>query len=602
MSDADARWEHGWGFRDTKFEIGPDGHVVLQGSRYDISGFPMPGFLPFCNDVLGVEMDTSEPLQRSSLVVPPPNKNEAFCQALESEFKADQYSFEDSARATHSHGQATADEVHQALYGSLSKFVDMVFYVRSEDAAVRLTQLAAEHNVCLVPFGGGTNVTGALFLPQSETRMIVSVDTSGLNKIEWINKDNRQACVQAGITGRELERLLEAQGFMSGHEPDSMEFSTLGGWISTNASGMKRHRYGGIEDIVEQITLVTPTGVLETYEMFARQSAGMQVRPALFGSEGNLGLITKAVIRIHELPEKRTYQSLIFPSFERGVDFLKELSSTTFLPASIRLVDNLQFRFGHALKPAEDGALAAIKSKAQRLFLEKVKHIDLKQMAAATLVMEGTKSEVSAQEKLIGELAAKYDGFFGGGSNGQRGYNLTFAIAYIRDFLAQFHVMGETLETTAPWHKLHDICAALKAEALRIHADFELEGVPFVSFRITQLYPTGVCLYTTYAAYTKGKDSATIAREADKRLRRAIIGAGGAISNHHGIGKFRSDVFARELPASNARVLQSIKQSIDPSNVYGIANGVFAAEFSTETQVSETPVEPATQGKIPRSV
>src|SRR5690606_7544799 len=281
-------------------------------------------------------------------------------------------------------------------------------------------------------------------------RMIVSLDTRGLNKIEWINKENRQACVQAGITGAELEELLGREGLTSGHEPDSMEFSTLGGWISTNASGMKRHRYGGIEDIVEQVFMVTPRGELESYAHFPRQSAGVQIRPAIFGSEGNFGLITKAIIRVRRRPEKTAFQSLICPTFALGVGFLHALVGTSFLPARIRLVDNNQFRFGHALKAAETSAVAKAKSKAQRLFLQRVKGIDLSTMCVATIVMEGTAAEVAAQEKLIGELAADYRGFFAGGANGKRGYNLTFAIAYIRDFMTKMHVMGETLETTAP--------------------------------------------------------------------------------------------------------------------------------------------------------
>ena len=573
------RWAHGWGYRDTQFEVGNDGHVRLSGNRYDISGFSMPGFLPFCEDALGVKLDASKLLEETELVASPPKKNEGFCAAVEQEFTGEDYSYDDRQRAIHSHGQATAEEVYQAMYGQLERLVDMVFFCPDEQAAARIIQLASEHNVCLVPYGGGTNVTGALTLPENETRMIVSVDMRRLCKIEWINRKNRQACVQAGITGSELEQLLRKEGYTSGHEPDSQELSTLGGWISTNASGMKRHRYGGIEDIVEQVTMVTPSGELQTLDMFPRQSAGTQVRPMLFGSEGNLGLITKAVLRLRRLPEATAFQSLIFPDFERGVEFLKALSETSFIPASIRLVDNEQFRFGHALKSADTNAVALAKSKLQRAFLQKVKHVDLSSMSVATIVMEGNKSEVKAQEKLIGELAQLHHGFFAGGSNGKRGYNLTFAIAYIRDFLTKLQVMGETMETTAPWDKVHDICAAIKQEANRIHEDYGLQGKPYVSFRVTQLYTTGCCIYTTYGIYTGGKNGSEIAADADRRLRAAFVKAGGAISNHHGIGKFRSDHLAKKLSESNANVIRSVKTSIDPDNVFGAANGVFHGEL-----------------------
>lgn len=576
MHHSNERWDHAWGYRDTQFEVGPDGHVRLTGNRYEISGVPMPGFLPFCETALGVRLDVSEARPHVSPELAAPQKNDPFCRAIEQEFGSEDYSFADRPRAIHSHGQATGEEVYQALYGRLARVVDMVFFCRSEQAAQRITELALEHDVCLIPYGGGTNVTGCLTLPTGESRMIVSVDMRPMNKIEWVNRRNRQALVQAGITGAELERQLNLQGFTSGHEPDSQEFSTLGGWISTNASGMKRNRYGGIEDIVEQFTIVTPSGKLETLDRYPRQSAGVQMRPALFGSEGNFGLITSAVLRLRELPEATRYQSLIFPNFRRGVDFLYALSGTSFLPASIRLVDNAQFRFGHALKPAQSGSVAALKSKLQKAFLSKIKHVDLGQMSVATLVMEGSRAEVAAQEQLIGKLAAEYQGFFAGGGNGKRGYHLTFAIAYIRDFMTKVHVMGETLETTAPWDKVQDICEAVEDEAERIHADMRLEGKPFVSYRVTQLYASGVCVYFTYAAYARGQDEAKVAVEADRRLRSAIVKAGGAISNHHGIGKFRSQLLMERLSQPNVELVRSAKRTLDVNNVFGAGNGVFS--------------------------
>src|SRR5690606_4126149 len=123
--------------------------------------------------------------------VAPPNKNLGFCEAVARELP-DDLSFDDRARAVHSHGQATGDEVFQALYGELPRVVDMVFYCKSELAAKRVTELAAEHDVCLVPYGGGTNVTGCLTLPSGETRMIVAVDMRPMDKIEWIHRQNRQ--------------------------------------------------------------------------------------------------------------------------------------------------------------------------------------------------------------------------------------------------------------------------------------------------------------------------------------------------------------------------------------------------------------------------
>lgn len=580
MKREDTLWGHGWGFRDTQFEVGRDGHVRLTGSRYDISGFSMPGFLPFCEDVLGVKLDTRELLEPVALRVERPNQNEPFCAAVRSEFSDDDYSFDDRVRAVHSHGQATADEVYQALYGRLARTVDMVFFCRSEQAALRITQLATEHDVCLIPYGGGTNVTGALTLPKDERRMIVSVDMRPLDEILWVNRGNRQACVQAGITGTALEQKLAEHGFTSGHEPDSQELSTLGGWISTNASGMKRNRYGAIENIVDSVTVVTPKGVLTTLGQFPRQSVGVQVKDVLFGSEGNFGLITKAVLRIRELPEVQAHQSLVFPDAEHGVAFLFELASSSLLPASIRLVDNLQFRFGLALKPAPDRR-ARLVSALQRALLQRVKHIDPSRMVVATIGMEGSAPEVRAQQAALRTLAARHRGFFAGASNGKRGYNLTFAIAYIRDFLTQLNVLGETLETTLPWDRLLSIVQRVQAEARQIHQDFSLPGKPFLSYRITQLYASGACVYFTYGAYMKGVANAgDVACQAEDRLRHTIVAAGGAVSNHHGVGKLRSELLATVLPPMHADVIRAIKHTVDPSNVFGARNGVFSTPFT----------------------
>jgi len=290
-------WGHKWGFADTQFLIHEDGSVELTGSRYDLAGYRMYDFLPYVEEVLGVEIDPADEISEvEDKPIQPPVMNAGFCAAVQEHFAPDQFSFADPDRLLHSHGQTTTDEVFKVLYTSLDRFADMVFYCASEADAQKIVQLAIEYDVCLVPYGGGTSVSCALKLPAYEKRMIVSVDMQRMNGIEWVDRENLHACVQAGIRGSDLEALLAEQGLTTGHEPDSIELSTLGGWIATNASGMKKNRYGNIEDIVENISMVTPEGVLEQLEPMPRVSVGMQPRNLLFGSEGNLGLITKAVI------------------------------------------------------------------------------------------------------------------------------------------------------------------------------------------------------------------------------------------------------------------------------------------------------------------
>ena len=162
----------------------------------------------------------------------------------------------------HSHGAALED-ITAIRYTQLKRYADMVLYPYTNEHCEKLVKLAVKHNICLVPYGGGTNVTKALKLDANDKRMIVSVDMGRMNAVKWVDKENRTACIQAGVMGQELERQLKAYGFCLGHEPDSHEFSTLGGWISTRASGMKKNTYGNIEDIILNIQLITPSGTYE---------------------------------------------------------------------------------------------------------------------------------------------------------------------------------------------------------------------------------------------------------------------------------------------------------------------------------------------------
>ncbi len=571
-------WGHKWGFNDTEFIIHEDRSVELRGKRYMLSGYRMRDFLPYVEKVLGTQMDLDHLREeRTDKPVDPPRKNEAFCEAAEKSFKSDQISFEDYDRLLHSHGQTTAEEVYRVLYERLQRFADMVFFCETEEDAQKITALAEEHDVCLVPYGGGTSVSCALQLPPKEERMIVSVDMRRMNRIEWIDRQNMQASVQAGIRGMDLEAIMNDEGFTIGHEPDSIELSTLGGWIATNASGMKKNKYGNIEQCVENITLVTARGIVEQAQPFCRAAVGTQPQMALFGNEGNFGIITKAVIKLFPLPEETKYGSLVFPDFKAGAAFLEELSKTDYIPASIRLVDNIQFKFGLALKETTDSKLEELKSALQKFFLFKIKKFDPDKLVAATIVTEGSKEEVARQQKCLNRLAKKYRGIPGGAEAGQRGYLLTYAIAYIRDFVVTFDVIGETFETSVPWSKVHDVTRAVEERATLKHKELGFPGNFYVSYRITQVYHTGCCIYFMLGLLLKGVDKpADTFGKMEHSLREAIMEAGGSISHHHGVGKLRKDFLKDTFSEGSIELIKEIKRGIDPKNVFGIKNNALA--------------------------
>lgn len=571
-------WGHKWGFQDTEFFFHEDKSVELRGSRYMLSGYKMRDLIPYIEKVLGMKMDLDNlKEERTDKPVDPPRKNESFCEAAERSFREDQLSFDDEVRLLHSHGQTTAEEVYRVLYDKLDRFADMVFYCETQEDAEKIIALAEEHDVCLVPYGGGTSVSCALQLPPEEERMIVSVDMLRMNKIEWIDRQNMRACVQAGIWGMDLEALMNDEGFTIGHEPDSIELSTLGGWIATNASGMKKNKYGNIEDCVEDITLVTARGVVEQVQPLSRAAVGTQPQFMLFGNEGNFGIITRAVIKLFPLPEETKYGSLVFPDFKSGASFLEELSKTAYIPASIRLVDNIQFKFGLALKETTDNKLEEIKSRLQKFFLFKIKKFDPDKLVAATIVMEGSKEEVARQEKSLYRHAKKYRGLPGGAEAGQRGYLLTYAIAYIRDFVVTFDVIGETFETTVPWSKVHEVTKAVEDRAAVKHKELGFPGDFYVSYRITQVYHTGCCIYFMLGLLVRGLDNpADTFGEMEHSLREAIVEAGGSISHHHGVGKLRKDFIKDTFSEGSIELIKQIKKGMDPENIFGIKNNALA--------------------------
>ncbi len=572
------RFLHRWGYTDTKFEFVDPRTVRVTGDRYPISGDVMPHFIPFAEEVLGVPFrpeDVSEELHDKGIQAP--KTNPAFWEAAKSAFDADQLSQEDADRLVHSHGQLSVDEIYRLLYeASLDRVADAVFYPKKEEDVRAIVRLADRHEVVLVPYGGGTNVSGALMVPAHEERMVISVDMRDMNRILWLDPENMQACIEAGISGKQMEKALFEKGYTAGHDPDSIELSTLGGWISTCASGMKKNKYGNIEEVVIEATLVTPTGDIEVKRATPRNSTGIQPKSLLFGSEGNLGIITKAVVKLHHLPERQAYGSLVFPNFEKGVAFLKHLRQREgVLPASIRLVNNFEFRFGQALKPAP-GAWKGLMTRFQKFYLFKILGFDPKEMVACTILMEGARSEVEHQMAVILATAKKFGGVSGGSHNGRRGYMLTFAIAYIRDFFNQFHVLGETFETTVPWDRILPLTQAVRETLVASCRECNVAGTPYLSFRVTQTYQTGVCVYFTMGFSGKGLKQPTRTYHAiEERIRQVILDSGGSLSHHHGVGKIRRHFLPRIMSENSLAVFRKTKSAMDPKNIFAIGNGAF---------------------------
>lgn len=561
-----------WGFKDTRFSINENGVATILGSRYELSGQELPRLLPWIRETLNIELDPKDIHQTSyPTEIPAPIENKGFSDEIRVFMKETQIDADGEVRLRHGHGH-TQEEMFAIKHKRLGRIPDMVVYPEDEEHVAKLIAAAKMHDVVLIPFGGGTNVTDALRCNDSEKRVIVSVDMRRMNRVKWIDPENMMACIEAGAVGRHIMAQLEKYGYSMGHEPDSIEFSTLGGWIATNASGMKKNKYGNIEDLVIDVTVATADGKLERATAVPRESVGSDLRRLMFGSEGTLGIITSAIVKLFPLPEAQEYGSVLFPSYEDGYEFMHELAHTSTPPASVRLVDNLQFQFGLALKPASTG-MKVWKSQLEKFFVTKIKGFDPFKMVALTLVFEGTKSEVEQQQRDVYRIAAKHKGMKAGGENGRRGYQLTYSIAYIRDFLMNYHIIAESFETSCAWSDALAICENVKRVLTEEYTKRGLPGKPFVTSRITQVYRTGVAIYFYFGFCYKGVENPShVYLELENIAREEILRSGGSLSHHHGVGKIRKQFLPNIMSETTLDLKRRVKEGFDPKNIFGAGN------------------------------
>lgn len=574
-----------WGFTDAEFLAQPDDTVLFRGSRYTLSGAELPDLLPWARRVLGVDVrhddrhDSAYPP-----AIPEPRLNEEFVRDVRLLLPADAITADSLVRVRHGHGH-TVEEIYAVNYGQLDRVPDLVLYPHTEDAVDVIVELAERHDVCLVPYGGGTNVSDALRCPEDEERMIVAVDLARLNRILWIDPVNLMARIQAGAVGRHIVSQLAAHGYTLGHEPDSIELSTLGGWIATNASGMKKNRYGNIEDLVLDMRVITPRGELSRTTLAPRESVGIDPRRSMFGSEGTLGIITSAVVKIFPIPAVQRYDSYIFRNFADGVAFMYDLTREATPPASVRLVDNPQFQLSQTLKPRATGA-KLLKRRAEKLFVLRVRGFDPEQMCACTIVYEGDSDQVAAQDRAVRRIAKRHRGMRGGPENGRRGYQLTYGIAYLRDFVMKHHVLAESLETSVPWSRTLELCGNVKRRIRDEYTRRQLPGRPFICCRVTQVYQTGVCVYFYLAFSHKGVENPVeVFAELERAARDEILRSGGSLSHHHGVGKLRRGFLPRVMSPAALELRADLKSAIDPANVFGIANQGIGANRAVTADV-----------------
>lgn len=406
------------GYKDSGFYVNEKGEVRFAGDRYHPLDGPMSEFAKwFANELRHPFTKTPKKLEfpkhfQNSTI------NDDFMNEIRS-LKFD-YSLDGEDRFYRCHGQ-TFDDIVRTRENLFTRIPDIVIWPTSHSQVVTIVDLANKFNVVLIAYGGGTGVTSNVTCPVNETRSIAVVDTSQMNRMLWIDKESLIASFESGIIGEDLDRVLAEEGFKTGHEPDSSELSSLGGWIATRASGMKKNTYGNIEDIVVGLKMVTSRGVFEKNNHAPRSSCGPDFTQIVIGSEGTIGIVTEVQLKIRPLPEVKKFGAIIFEDFQVGLKFAREVAKQRCQPASFRLIDNAQFRFGQNLK-IDGGKLSKIGDFLKKFYLTKIKRFDLEKISVVSLVYEGSEKETQYQENLIRSISEEFGGYLLQSSVAEKSY------------------------------------------------------------------------------------------------------------------------------------------------------------------------------------
>jgi alkyldihydroxyacetonephosphate synthase len=453
------------------------------------------------------------------------------------------------ARASHALGKSYSDVV-RGFRGRFEHVPDLVVRPRDETDVERALEWCSAERVAAIPFGGGTSVVGGVTpsVP-SGYNGAVSIDLRALDRVLEVDEVSRAACIQAGALGPELESQLGERGLTLRHFPQSFEYSTLGGWIATRAAGHFATLWTHIEDFVESVRAIAPAGVWESRRL-PGSGAGVSPDRMLAGSEGTLGVITQAWVRVQPRPTHRGSAGVRFASFADGAECVRAISQAGLHPSNCRLLDAGEA----ALTMAGNGSHALLV-----LGFESADHPVAEAMARALALCAEHGGAVSESRRQGDES--------GGGGDAVSSWRGAFLGApYVRDALVAMGVLAETFETAITWERFpafHERVIAATAQAVR-----EVCGEPGRVFcRFTHVYPDGPAPYFTVLAPARRGEEVEQWAAIKRAASDAILEGGGTITHHHAVGRDHRPWYDRQRPELFAAALRAAKGAVDPAGV-----------------------------------
>jgi alkyldihydroxyacetonephosphate synthase len=452
------------------------------------------------------------------------------------------------ARASHASGKSYVDVV-RGFRGHFEEAPDFVAYPRSEPDVERLLEWCTAERVAAIPYGGGTSVVGGVRpTVDSSYNGAVSIDLSALASVLEVDPVSRSARIQAGASGPALERQLGEQGLTLRHFPQSFELSTLGGWIATRAAGHFATVWTHIEDFVESVRALTPAGVWESRRL-PGSGAGMSPDRMLAGSEGALGVIVEAWMRVQLRPAHRASAGVSFEDFARAAECVRALSQSGLNPANCRLIDPQEA----LLTFAGDGSRALLV-----LGFESADHPVEGPLERALQICREHGGEADAR-------GGKGRG--GGGEDGVGAWREAFLRApYLRDVFVAMGLVSETFETAVTWERF----AALHERVIHA-AEKTLSEVGAsdarVMCRFTHVYPDGPAPYFTVLAQGRRGEEVEQWEAVKRAVSDAILKGGGTITHHHAVGRDHRPWYDRQRPEPFAQALRAAKAAVDPAGI-----------------------------------
>ena len=459
------------------------------------------------------------------------------------------------ARVLHAAGKSYPD-LFRMRSGGAEHAPDAVVAPASADAVAAVLGVCAERGIAVVPFGGGTSVVGGVEPLRGPFGSVIALDLGRLDAVTTIDERSLTVEVQPGLRLPELEARLAPRGLTLGHFPQSFEYASVGGCVATRSAGQASTGYGRIDELVLGATLVAPAGEVALAARPA-SAAGPDLRELVVGSEGALGVITSASLRVAHAPQERRYEGFAFTSFAEGAEALRLAEQAHASPDVARLSDEEETRLQLAMAGTSGikGALASGYLRAR----------GVAGGCIAIVGWEGTADDVSRRRGRSLELLKGAGAVALGASPGRAWAKGRYHGPYLRDELLSRGIFVETLETAAQWTRLHEVHKAVRTA---LHSALGRRGTPpLVMCHVSHVYPSGASLYFTFLARQEHDEALEQWRAAKHAATDAIVASGGTITHHHAVGRDHAAWLPAEASEMGVEALRAVKERLDPAGI-----------------------------------